>query len=156
MSDVKKKFRDFFADLEKRGRADKFEMVREEEIQEFIHDFPSIKLPTAYIEFMRYAGHGQYWIGSDYSLKRVKHLQESARALLDENDFPHKLREEDFVFYMHQGYIFCFFNLNEGDNPQVYYYDEGEDMDDFVKCGDGFFDAVTGNSYPLGLTLIKR
>ena len=34
------------------------------------------------------------------------------------------MTDDDFVFFMHQGYEFCFFKLSEGDNPPVYFYSE--------------------------------
>jgi hypothetical protein len=37
---------------------------------------------------------------------------------------------------MHQGYMFWFFNLDEGDNPSVYLYDECLDLTEFKKVSD--------------------
>ena len=39
---------------------------------------------------------------------------------------------------MHQGYQFSFFNLNDGDNPPVYYYCEGQEEKDFIKTHETF------------------
>lgn len=150
----KRNFKEFFKYLKQSGDGDRIKKVSNKEIKEFIRSSAPLKLPEAYIEFMRYTGHGQYWIGSDYKLSTVMHLTEAAKKLLIENNFPHKLKDDDFVFWMHQGYMFYFFNLNEGNNPPVYYYDECRDLDDFVKCGDNFIDFildpyVSGKPYPL-------
>ncbi len=150
---TKNVFKDFFNNLKRSGQSSKFEIVSEEEINDFVSNLVPQILPQAYIDFMHYAGHGQYWMGSDYSFECVKYLKEYAKELLIENEFSYQLQDDDFVFWMHQGYIFCFFNLNEGDNPPVYFYDEGKDMIEFEKCSSYFTDAVMGNSYPLGLLL---
>ncbi|WP_026703837.1 SMI1/KNR4 family protein [Flavobacterium soli] len=41
-----------------------------------------------------------------------------------------------FVFSSHQGYIYAFFKLDEGDNPPVYGYHEGQEKDNFPKLTD--------------------
>ena len=74
-------------------------------------------------------------MGSDFSPPELFQLQIWGKELLEENDFPFRLGEKDFVFYMHQGYQFCFFNVDEGDgdldegdgDPPVYYYLEGNE-----------------------------
>ena len=38
---------------------------------------------------------------------------------------------EDYVFWMSQGTMFCFFKLNDGDDPPVYLYTEN-DSDRFI------------------------
>lgn len=38
-----------------------------------------------------------------------------------------------FVFCSHQGYIYAFFKLNEGDNPPIYGYHEGQKENNFPK-----------------------
>lgn len=53
---------------------------------------------------------------------------ELAVELLDENNFSEKLTDNQFVFMMHQGYMFWYINLDEGDNPAVYLYDESLDF----------------------------
>ena len=107
-------------------------------LNSFLLRFSDIKLPSAYVDFMRYAGDGSYWIGSDCSFDDVPKLREWADELLEENSFPCKLKEDDFVFWMHQGYMFYFFNLSEGDDPPVYYYSEAAEISSFVKCSDSF------------------
>ncbi|MCA6066948.1 SMI1/KNR4 family protein [Chryseobacterium sp. RG1] len=38
-----------------------------------------------------------------------------------------------FVFSSHQGYTYAFFKLNEGDNPPIYGYQEGQIANNFPK-----------------------
>jgi len=65
--------------------------------------------------------------------KEILYLKEWAEELLEENNFPGKLSENDFVFWMNQGYMFCFFKLDEGDDPPIYYYCEGKRLTNFIK-----------------------
>lgn len=150
----KKHFEDFFKYLSENGMDNKYKIVGDTDFDSFIKDLAPIKLPKAYLEFMKYTGYGQFWIGSDYSIDKVKSLNGYAKELLEENDFPHSLGENDFVFWLHQGYMFYFFKLDEGEDPAVYYYSECENQTDFVKCYDSFTDFiidpyVTGIPNPL-------
>ncbi len=90
-----------------------------------------ISLPTAYHEFLLSMGHsaGKFLQGSDCFFQHLLSLQEWAFELLNENNFPKKLPEDAFVFYMHQGYQFSFFRLSEGDDPPTYSYCEGSEGD---------------------------
>ncbi len=47
-----------------------------------------------------------------------------------------QIDENTFVFFSSQGYIFAFFKLDEGDNPPVYGYEEGQSRDYFPKLTD--------------------
>ncbi|WP_051530636.1 SMI1/KNR4 family protein [Ruminococcus flavefaciens] len=131
-------FSEFFAFLNSQNPSRQFHEIAPEKIQNFLAQFPNIKLPSAYVEFMRYAGNGLFWVGSDYGFNEVPELKEWADELLEENCFPHKMKEDYFVFWMHQGYMFYFFKLSEGDDPPVYYYSECAQISDFVKCSDSF------------------
>jgi len=53
-----------------------------------------------------------------------KELKEWALELLEEDDAENFLTEKDFVFMMHQGYMFWYFKLNGTENPSVYFYKE--------------------------------
>ncbi len=98
---------------------------------------PTKELPLTYLEFMYRAGNGiEFLVGTQYSMKYIAELKEWAVELLDENKFPEKLTDNQFVFMMHQGYMFWYFNLDEGDNPSVYFYDESLDLTDFKKVSD--------------------
>ena len=53
-------------------------------------------------------------------------LKEWAVALLEEDKVENFLTEKDFVFMMHQGYIFWYFRADGNENPIVYGYHESE------------------------------
>lgn len=58
--------------------------------------------------------------------------------MLEENNVPLKLTSNDFVFWMSQGCMFCFFKLDEGENPPVHFYSESKKKDGFYKITDTF------------------
>lgn len=62
-------------------------------------------------------------VGTDL-FNQHKELQESAFELLEENRIDNFLDEKDFVFMMHQGYIFWYFKADGNANPTVFMYDE--------------------------------
>ena len=57
-------------------------------------------------------------------LKKLYELKEWALELLDEDNAENFLTEKDFVFMMHQGYMFWYFKANGIENPNVYFYRE--------------------------------
>lgn len=99
----------------------------EEEIQE-IEQGVTLTLPPSYKEFLRFAGKGlgMFGAGSDIFYDEVDliELQQDARDILVENRFPQTLPDDAFVFWMHGGYMFCFFRTSEGGNPPVHFYRE--------------------------------
>jgi len=84
------------------------------------------RLPEAYREFLLWMGHsgGGVLAGTNCFYGDLKRIQTGAKELLEENHFSGKLPGDAFVFYMHQGYQFNFFHLEDGDDPPVYYYAE--------------------------------
>jgi len=83
-------------------------------------------LPKDYIDFMMMAGNGiKFWRGSDYTVNKIRLLKEWAIKLLEENDFSENLTENDFVFFMHQGYIFAFFKLDDRNHSTYSLYAPG-------------------------------
>ena len=96
------------------------------------------KLPAAYIEFMSVMGNGtggRYMGGDSCFMNEIFNLKQGAIELLEENESMNLLTDDDFVFWMSQGCMFCFFSLTEGDDPPVYFYNEsGEDR--FIKVAD--------------------
>lgn len=100
---------------------------------ERISRFQNKSLPKAYLEFLEYMGGGNDILrGSAYTpacffdeeVKGNALLQYSLDLLEENNNTDVKLTDNDFVFMMHQGYIFYVIKLDEGDNPPVYYYSE--------------------------------
>jgi hypothetical protein len=53
-----------------------------------------------------------------------KELKEWALELLEEDNAENFLTDNDFVFMMHQGYMFWYFKLDGTENPIVYFYRE--------------------------------
>jgi hypothetical protein len=97
------------------------------------------RLPLQYLELMRRAGNGiRLFIGSSYTIGEVPELREAAIELLQENNSDENLADSSFVFFMHQGYQFYYFNLDDGDNPPVYFYNEGENEDRSIKRAESF------------------
>jgi len=96
-----------------------------EEIEK-LHGSLAHNLPKAYLEFLQIMGKnaGNFMKGSSCFIHEIPYLREWAEELLEENQFPEKLPKDTFVFWMHQGYQFAFFNLYESDNPSIYYYSE--------------------------------
>ncbi|MGZ0050740.1 SMI1/KNR4 family protein [Brevibacillus gelatini] len=105
------------------------------------------KFPEAYLEFLKTMGRGTehtFLRGHSCFMDELFIINEGGRELLEENDFSKNLTENDFVFWMSQGCMFCFFKFNEGDNPPVYFYSESSDQDDFYKIADSFTDFLVG------------
>lgn len=93
------------------------------------------KIPQAYIEFMSTMGNGtegEFMGGDSCFMDEIAELRQGAIDLLEENDSENILTDEDFVFWMSQGCMFCFFRLDNGDNPTVYFYNE-DGEDEFIK-----------------------
>ena len=99
-----------------------------------IETFFGVELPLAYRDFLYLMGKGagDFMKGSSVFYNEIFDLREGSSRLLEEDEFK-PLPENTFVFWMHQGYQFAFFYLNEGDDPPVYFYYEGRGYEDFEK-----------------------
>ena len=122
------------------------------EINEIEVNIAKEKLPLCYIEFLENTGKwmtdnptnpNYYDYGSFvgnavfyYNDLKLNNNEEGLIGLLQEDESPLTLPEKAFVFYGHQGYIYAFFKLNEGDNPPVYGYEEGYEGASFPKIAD--------------------
>mgnify|MGYP001792536543 CR=1 FL=1 len=85
----------------------------------------NISLPLIYKEFYLECEKSipRKMIGTDlYNNKNE--LKEWASELLEEDNAVNFLTEKDFVFMMHQGYMFWYFNANGTENPNVFFYRE--------------------------------
>lgn len=94
----------------------------------------NVRLPIVYRVFLSIMGKGagQYMRGSSVFFNEIYLLRDGAEELLKGNNF-RPLPKDVFVFWMHQGYQFAFFYLNQGDDPAVYYYCEGTKESDFIR-----------------------
>jgi hypothetical protein len=111
------------------------------------HNF---KLPSSYIYFLKKLGvnAGDFYLGTDIFYPIVLELKEWAHELLKEHDIKSILSEDSFVFSMHQGYQFMYFNCSEGDDPPVYHYFEGDsDSKKIAKSFSDFFYEVSFESW---------
>lgn len=104
-------------------------------------------LPGVYLSFLFHFGHyaGPLFVGSDFAIDGSERLRfrESASELLERHQSPYRLKESEFVFLMHQGYQFCFFDCEAGDNPPVYWFHEGRhDGQTPVKKYESFLDFL--------------
>lgn len=78
-------------------------------------------------------------VGTDL-FNNYKELTKWAKELLEEDNAEDFLDNDDFVFMMHQGYMFWYFKANGEENPKVYFYFEGQvtpkeigSLDYFIK-----------------------
>lgn len=65
-------------------------------------------------------------VGTDLLNNTSDNLNDHAAELLEENGVENFLDNMDFVFMMHQGYIFWYFNANGDNDPIVYAYYDGK------------------------------
>ena len=91
------------------------------------------RFPLAYREFLLWMGQGttEFWRGSRAFLPRLSTLTQQAKSILRANRFPKALPKNSFVFWMHQGYQFLFFDVTEDEDPPIHYYNEAEHERDF-------------------------
>ena len=85
-------------------------------------------LPASYKAYLLIAGREppRAWVGSDCTIRHLPGLREGAEELLRENGQP-PLPARAFVFLMHQGYQFFYFEADGKDeDPPVLHYLEGQ------------------------------
>lgn len=88
----------------------------------------NIALPEIYKTFLLKAGHkaGKFHVGTDMFYRHLFNLREFAEELLEENNVDLTLPKTAFVFLMHQGYQFLYFDSTLK-NPPIYGYNEGNE-----------------------------
>ena len=92
-----------------------------------------ITLPDSYKEWHQNGGQNKdSLIGTDVDFPRLSEIQDWAKELLTEDQSSFTLPDKAFVFLMHQGYQFMYFICNGNNDPQIWYYHEG-DMEPKVK-----------------------
>ena len=101
----------------------------------------NIVLPDLYKEFYRQCIDivPAKLIGTDL-INDDEELTSHAADLLEEQGIANFLHNNDFVFMMHQGYMFWYFNADGNPDPVVYSYYEGKPishklglLSDFIK-----------------------
>jgi hypothetical protein len=100
-----------------------------------------ISLPEIYKLFYDRCSHSipRNLVGTDWD-NNQSNLTDGAVELLKDDGTDNFLESDDFVFMMHQGYIFWYFKANGDTDPIVYSYHEGKmkpdnlgHFSDFVK-----------------------
>lgn len=99
---------------------------------EYIEQKLKTKLPEEYLEFLLTMGRGagKFMLGSDVFIDELLTLKEGALEIIDENNLP-PLPPNAFVFWMHQGYQFAFFEINEKNQLDIYFFSEGNNMKNY-------------------------
>jgi hypothetical protein len=100
----------------------------DEQIKE-IESKLKVSLPPIYKKFLSVMGQksGDFLRGSDFWYPELLTLRQGAESLLHDLSSSLKLPQSAFVFGMHQGYQFFYFDTSDGDDPPVYYYLEGDE-----------------------------
>lgn len=115
----------------------------EEDIESLKNMVYPKELPIAYLEFMDSMGrYAEFLRGHSCFMNEIFDLKDGAVELLEENNFDEVLTDNDYVFWMSQGYMFCFFKLNEGNNTHVYFYNECEEQENFYKLSETFTEFI--------------
>lgn len=86
------------------------------------------QLPQRYRDFLLAMGRGAggFFVGIDCFYGILFVLRQWTDELLEENNVEFQLPDDVFIFSMHQGYVFNYFRVSEGDDPPVYRYIEGD------------------------------
>lgn len=94
------------------------------------------KLPCEYLDFLNSFGYasGSFLKYHDCFIKDLPDIQEDVKIITMNNGLT-PLPKNAFVFWSYQGYEFAYFNLDEGDNPPVFYFAEGEEIDNYKVFG---------------------
>lgn len=117
----------------------KFKPANQEEVDSLELKIGS-SLPEAYKEFLLWGGKdpGEIWSGSVCRITEVADIQDAATELLNENNFSLSLPGNAFVFWMHQGYQFMFFEVSDKQNPPIYFYSEAQEEKHFQRLCENF------------------
>jgi len=92
---------------------------------EALQALTSMTLPAVYLFFLERCGRGagRWMLGSDCFYPALRSLNKCASELLIENGLE-PLPPDVFVFWMHQGYQFAYFELDGSKDPVVHYFTE--------------------------------
>lgn len=84
--------------------------------------------PASYRVFLAAMGKGagEFMRGTDMFHEHLGGLRKAAERLMLESRSPAELRSSDWVFAVHQGYQFLYFDAAAGPDPQVFHVMEGE------------------------------
>ncbi|TWF45402.1 SUKH superfamily protein [Chitinophaga polysaccharea] len=122
-----------------RTRDNSLKGCSQSEVQK-LESYFNVRLPDVYKAFLFSMGKdaGQFMRGTSAFYKELFILREDFEDMLSERGI--SLPDETFVFWSHQGYQFAFFPTNNGDNPPIYFYREGEESIKIIaSCLADFF-----------------
>lgn len=117
-----------------------------EQVNNFKENNNYKNLPKSYVDFLLAMGNGTtngFLRGHSCFFNELKDLNTWAKELLNDDNSHLKLSHKNLVFWMSQGCMFAFFNLDEGDNPPVYFYRELSQQKDFMKISDSFTEFLS-------------
>lgn len=111
-------------------------------IEKVINDLNIKTLPLEYLKFLKYGGNQTNFIQSNvthYQTEELKDIQLSAKNQIKEHNTywnsNNELTNNEFVIALRFDHEFYFIKLDEGSNPPVYFYSEGEK---FIKVYNSF------------------
>lgn len=86
-------------------------------------------LPASYRRFLELAGReaGSFLRGSHFFFPEVLDLRAYAEGLLEERRWPFRMATSDFVFFMHQGYLFDFMGGDKAE-PEIFAFHDSPIM----------------------------
>ena len=88
-----------------------------------------VRLPSAYRSFLRTMGEraGEFLVGTDWTFRNLVGLKTAAERLLKRNRVEATpLSASSFVFAMHQGYQFLYFDAAASADPPVFLFLDSE------------------------------
>ena len=112
-----------------------------------------ILLPNMYRQFLLNFGNGskEFMVGEDYTINWLINMKDEANKMLLEKNLP-ELSNDAFVFWMHQGYQFMFFETADNNqNPAIFYYNECYEMD-IIKISNNMNELLY--NYPESLNTV--
>lgn len=110
---------------------------------EHLQSYYRYKLPEAYIKFLFKMGkYANFLAGELCFIDNLPISLPGSYNIFIANKADFEITEQQMVFSSSQGTACWFFNLDEGEDPPVYFYMEGIEMDKPVKMTDSFSDYL--------------
>ncbi|QQV02738.1 MULTISPECIES: SMI1/KNR4 family protein [Chryseobacterium] len=110
----------------------KLPLCYKEFLEKFGETTDAINVKEGYYNYTGFQGESIFYdnIYGNHTNKDglMEQLQEDGKTSLIS-----QVNDNVFVFFSSQGYIFAFFKLDEGENPPVYGYVEGQEKNSFPK-----------------------
>lgn len=101
------------------------------------------KLPASYKVFLNLMGeYATFLAGDSCFFEDIDDVQIGFRNTFSKYVKQHELTDDDFAFCSSQGTSYCFFNLSQGQDPPVFFYIEGCNLEKPIKLTDSFTDYI--------------